>query len=190
MKGAAWSVPAIAAAVAVPAATASGALSVTLTNLGASSGSVFGPVRAYVRDVTGSVAGATVVYTFTSSDGGTVVVGGETQPGGVTPVTGRTDSAGNDDLTGIVGGKAGSVTVVVTASTADGRTATSNAVTLAVKAVEGRVFTRGAEMATVRLFRALMVLIRVFLLPGRTRIARFIRGRRSSLSVRGRPLPS
>ncbi|WP_424936077.1 MULTISPECIES: hypothetical protein [Bacteria] len=134
----------IAAAVAVPMATASGPLTVTLSNLDAFDRSALAQsIRAHVSDATGNVATATVTYSFSSADGGTIVVGGETQPGGATPVTGSTDSEGHHDLTGIGMGKAGSVTVVATATTVDGRTATSNPVVVTIDATVGTLYSWG-----------------------------------------------
>ncbi|MBG9890989.1 hypothetical protein ABE10_31545 [Bacillus toyonensis] len=139
----------IAVAVSVPHAAASGILAITLTNLNTlvESGTALAqPIRAHVADASGDVVAASISYAFTSTDGGTVVVGGETQPGGTSPVTGTTGADGVHDLTGIVTGKAGAVTVVATATTADGRSATSNPITITISGPEaGSLYAWGRD---------------------------------------------
>ena len=125
VKGAAWSIPVIAAATAVPMASASGVLKAVLTISGTncvSPGGSLPDAVVTVTDDTGAVIDATVTFTFASTDGGVIAIGGNQYP---TPNPTLTLAQGQYTLTGASAVNAGTVIVTATATTADGRTATS-----------------------------------------------------------------
>ncbi|MBG9887031.1 hypothetical protein ABE10_10905, partial [Bacillus toyonensis] len=124
VKGAAWSVPVIATAAAVPGAAASGRLSVGLTISGdcVAPGGALPDAAVAVTDESGPVTGATVTLMFSSSNGGEVTIGGKTYP---TESSTLTLAVGETALRGVVAKTAGTVLVTATAKTSDGRSATS-----------------------------------------------------------------
>ncbi|WP_424937308.1 MULTISPECIES: hypothetical protein [Bacteria] len=144
VKGAAWSIPVIATAAAVPSAAASGPLRADLAAPGgcvAPGTALVDPaVTVTVSDTTGVVAGATVVLVFTSADGGSVVHGGQSYPGSSVVVQGTTDAAGKVQFTGFTAGTAGTVDVVAQVQTADGRAVTSNAGALTICQPAGNIW--------------------------------------------------
>ncbi|WP_424937687.1 hypothetical protein, partial [Arenibacterium sp. S380] len=126
VKGAAWSVPVIAVAAAVPGAAASGRLAAALTIPGGcvAPGGGLPAATVSVTDESGPVVDATVTFTFASSDGGTVTIDGKVYP---TPNATLTLAPGEYALQGVTATTAGTVLVTATASTPDGRSATSTA---------------------------------------------------------------
>jgi len=132
VRGAAWSVPVIATAVAMPLASASGEIRIRITLPGAGGCAEPGMVLADALDIdvvddSGPVAGASVAVTFASSDGGTLSYGGQTYPGSTTPVTVVTDATGHAKLTNVTLLTPTTITAQATVTMPDGRTATSNA---------------------------------------------------------------
>ena len=152
VKGAAWSIPVIASAVALPSASASGPLR---AELGVPSGGCVAPgtaladpaVSVSVSDATGVVAGATVVLVFTGADGGSVVHGGQSYPGSSVVVQGTTDAAGKAQFTGFTAGTAGTVDVVAQVQTADGRAVTSNVGALTICQPAGNIWGWGRNLS-------------------------------------------
>ncbi|MBG9885076.1 hypothetical protein ABE10_00440, partial [Bacillus toyonensis] len=124
VKGAAWSVPVLAAAVAVPVAAASGTLkaSLTIPSGCVQPGAALPDAVVSVTDDSGVVTDATVTFTFASADGGVVTVGGSQYP---TPNATLVLPQGQYTLSGVTATTSGTVTVTATASTPDGRTATA-----------------------------------------------------------------
>ncbi|WP_424935848.1 MULTISPECIES: SMP-30/gluconolactonase/LRE family protein [Bacteria] len=132
VRGAAWSIPVIATAVAVPLASASGEIRIRVTIPGAGGCAAPGTVLADALDIevaddSGPIAGAAVTLSFASVDGGTLTHGGQTYPGSVVPVTVVTDAAGRATLANVTLLTPTTVTVQATVTMPDGRTATSNA---------------------------------------------------------------
>ena len=124
VKGAAWSVPVIAAAVAIPVATASGALKASLTIPAdcVQPGVALPDAVVTVTDDSGAVTDATVTFMFASTDGGVISVGGNQYP---VPNTTFVLPQGQYTLSGATATASGTVTVTATATTPDGRTATA-----------------------------------------------------------------
>ncbi|MDR6866332.1 sugar lactone lactonase YvrE [Microbacterium resistens] len=137
LQGAAWSIPVIAAAVALPGASASGDLKVVIGIPGSGGCSPAGTVltdalSVDVTDATGPVSGATVTVTFTSADGGKVEYGGQTYPGSAVPVVVTTDANGHAALSNLTLVTPTTITAQATVTTPDGRTAVSNIETYSV----------------------------------------------------------
>jgi len=148
VKGAAWSIPVIATAVALPSASASGPLRADLVIPGGGCvvpGTALADPAAtvVVTDTTGPVAGATVQLVFTSVDGGSVVHDGQTYPGSSVVVQGVTDATGRAEFTGFTAGTVGTVTVLASVQTADGRRVESNPGSFAICQPAGNVFVWG-----------------------------------------------
>lgn|GEM_PF-2473366 len=124
VKGAAWAVPVVAVATAVPMAAASGALTVELSIPGAcvDAGAPLPDAVITVRDDSGAVSGATVTLTFASSDGGVISIDGTDYPTGQSVLVLPT---GVYTLSGATAVTPGTVVVTASAQTEDGRTATS-----------------------------------------------------------------
>ncbi|MBG9890983.1 hypothetical protein ABE10_31510 [Bacillus toyonensis] len=124
VKGAAWSIPVIAATSAVPMASASGTLKATLTIPSGcvSPGGALPDAVVSVTDDSGVVTDATVTFTFASADGGVIAIGGSQYP---TPNATLVLPQGQYTLSGVTATTSGTVKVTATASTPDGRTATA-----------------------------------------------------------------